>query len=202
MLTEGDRLEARAFPSGQIALAATLIVRFGHSADELAFLLVHAMAHILLEHRRRGYEAAVPSTRLAGSVDARLIVENLKSSLPLQLHLLPLRRAQEGEPDRLGGAAGRRNGFRWRCRRGTARADERGRRRCGADAPFAGRAKRCAASGGAPPPAGSVLRAADDVMRSADDSWRSSWPGRACSARRGRSRGASRKRPFSRLRPI
>jgi Zn-dependent protease with chaperone function len=71
MLTDDDRPEARAFPSGQIVLAAPFIARFVHSDDELAFLLAHAMAHILLEHGRRGHEAAVPLTRAAGPVDVQ-----------------------------------------------------------------------------------------------------------------------------------
>jgi predicted Zn-dependent protease len=102
LLTEDDSLEARAYPSGQIVVSAPFLSRFVRSDDELAFLLGHEMAHVLLEHGRRGYEAAVPLTHLAGTVDATLIHENLQSSMSLHLRLLPLLRAQEGEADRLG----------------------------------------------------------------------------------------------------
>lgn len=82
-------------------LSAPFVSRLVRSDDELAFLLAHEMAHVLLEHGRRGYEAAVPLTGLAGPVDARLIHENLQSSLALHLRLSPLMRAQESEADRL-----------------------------------------------------------------------------------------------------
>lgn len=102
LLTGDDTIEARAYPSGQIALSTLFVARFVRSDAELAFLLAHEMAHVLLEHGRRGYEAAVPMTKLAGPVDARLIDENLKSDLRLRLQLRPLLRAQENEADRLG----------------------------------------------------------------------------------------------------
>lgn len=102
LLTGDDTIEARAYPSGQIALSTSFVARFVRSDAELAFLLAHEMAHVLLEHGRRGYEAAVPMTKLAGPVDARLIDENLKSDLRLRLQLRPLLRAQENEADRLG----------------------------------------------------------------------------------------------------
>lgn len=111
LLTDDEGLEARAYPSGQVVLAAPFVARFVQSEDELAFLLAHEMAHVLLEHARRGYEAAVPLTRLAGPVDARLIEENVKSSLPLQLRLLPLLRAQESEADRTGAQLAAAAGF-------------------------------------------------------------------------------------------
>lgn len=102
LLTDEEAIEARAYPSGQIVLAEPFVRRFVRSDAELAFLMAHEMAHVLLEHGRRGYEAAVPLTRLAGAVDARLIDENLTSNLSLQLQLYPLLRAQESEADRLG----------------------------------------------------------------------------------------------------
>jgi predicted Zn-dependent protease len=86
------------------------VTRFVCSDAELAFLLAHEIAHVLLEHDRHGYEAAIPLTRLAGSVDARLIDENPASNLTLRLQFQPLLRAQQDEADRLGaelaGAAG------------------------------------------------------------------------------------------------
>lgn len=101
LLTDDDGVEARAYPSGQVILSTPFLARYVRSNDELAFLLAHEMAHVLLEHGRASYEAAVPLTRLAGKVDARLIHENLQSSLALQLKLYPLMRAQEREADRL-----------------------------------------------------------------------------------------------------
>lgn len=110
LLTDDESIEARAYPSGQVVLAEPFVTRFVRSEAELAFLLAHEIAHVLLEHGRYGYEAAVPLTRLAGWVDARLIDENLASNLTLRLRLQPLLRAQENEADRLGaelaGAAG------------------------------------------------------------------------------------------------
>ena len=112
LLTDDDGVEARAYPSGQIILSAPFLSRFVRSNDELAFLLAHEMAHVLLEHGRESYEAAVPLTRLAGRVDARLIHENLQSSLALHLKLYPLMRAQEREADRLGAELAAAAGFR------------------------------------------------------------------------------------------
>ena len=48
LLTDDDDLEARAYPSGQIVLAAPFVARFVRSEDELAFLMAHEMAHVLL----------------------------------------------------------------------------------------------------------------------------------------------------------
>ena len=101
LLTDDDSIEARAYPSGQIVVSAPFVSRFVRSDDELAFLLAHEMAHVLLEHGRLGYEAAVPYTRLAGPVSAQLMHENLQSDLTLLLHLYPLLRAQENEADQL-----------------------------------------------------------------------------------------------------
>lgn len=112
LLTDDEGIEARAYPSGQIVLSAPFLARFVRSDDELAFLLAHEMSHVLLEHGRRGYEAAVPLTGLAGPVDARLIHENLQSSLTLHLQLYPLMRAQENEADRLGSQLAAAAGFR------------------------------------------------------------------------------------------
>jgi predicted Zn-dependent protease len=111
LLTDDEGVEARAYPSGQIVLSGPFLARFVTSDAELAFLLGHEMAHVLLEHGRRGYEAAVPLTRLSGAVDARLIDENLKTSLALYLQLHPLLRAQESEADRLGAEIAAAAGF-------------------------------------------------------------------------------------------
>lgn len=112
LLTNDESIEARAYPSGQIVLSAPFVSRFVRSEDEMAFLLAHEMAHVLLEHGRLGYEAAVPYTRLAGPVDAQLMHENLQSSLTLLLRLYPLLRAHENEADRLGGQLADAAGFR------------------------------------------------------------------------------------------
>ncbi len=111
LLTDDDSVEARAYPSGQIVLSASFLSRFVRSDAELAFLLGHEMAHVLLEHGRRGYEAAVPLTKLAGPVDALLIDENLKASLTLRLRLYPVLRAQESEADRVGAQLAAMAGF-------------------------------------------------------------------------------------------